>query len=343
VKAVILVGGEGSRLRPLTYIIPKAMMPVLNRPFLEHTIAYLKSYQIEDIILTVSYLPDVIQEYFGNGSHLGVRLTYAVEANPLGTAGAVKNVEPQLNGTLVVLNGDIFTDLDLAVMCAFHQRHRAKVTIALTWVDNTSAFGVVETDSRKRVQRFIEKPSPGQETTHWINAGIYIMEPEVLEHVPADSFYMFEKGLFPLLLEQGEPVYGYPFHGYWLDMGTPEKYLQLNCDLLSLETKSPLLGKLNRGEIRAGGAAIHPSAEVVGPAVIGSGCSISPGVHITGPVVIGPDCHVGESAKIDRAVIWSGVSVDTGANLKECVIGKGDISDEGNQVNGEFCLKLGQD
>ncbi|MDI6814878.1 MAG: sugar phosphate nucleotidyltransferase, partial [Dehalococcoidales bacterium] len=209
-KAVVLVGGEGTRLRPLTYYVPKPMVPVLNRPFLEHTVAYLNKYEIEHIILALSYLPDTIQNHFGDGSRSGIRLTYCVENVPLGTAGAVKNAERYLDSTFVALNGDIFTDLDIAGMLAFHQNKGAKATIALTWVDNPCAFGVVETDSDGCVKRFVEKPSPGQVTINWVNAGIYILEPEVLQHVPSGRHYMFEEGLFPLLLELGEPVYGYP-------------------------------------------------------------------------------------------------------------------------------------
>jgi mannose-1-phosphate guanylyltransferase len=156
------------------------MVPVLNRPFLEHTIAYLRNFGVGEIILALSYLPEVIPEYFGDGSDLGIRLTYAVESSPLGTAGAVKNAEQYLNSTFVVLNGDIFTGLDMADMLGFHQGKGAKATIALTWVDNPTAFGVVETDSDRRVRRFIEKPSADRVTTNWINAGIYILEPEVV-------------------------------------------------------------------------------------------------------------------------------------------------------------------
>ena len=171
-KAVILVGGEGTRLRPLTYEMPKPMVPVLNRPFLEHTLAYLKNYEVNDIILALGYLPGVVQDYFGDGSGWGVHLSYAVEDNPLGTGGAVKNVEKQMDSTFVVLNGDIFTDIDIDDMLAFHRRKRARATIALTCVDNPSAFGVVEADSDGRVRCFIEKPSPDEVASHWINAGV---------------------------------------------------------------------------------------------------------------------------------------------------------------------------
>jgi len=321
-KAVILVGGEGTRLRPLTYETPKSMVPVLNRPFLEHTLAYLKNYGVSDIILTLSYLPDAVQNYFGDGSSSGVQLSYAVEDNPLGTGGAVKNVEQHLDSTLVVLNGDVFSDIDIADMFDFHRSKGAKVTIALTWVDDPCPFGVVETDGAKQVKQFVEKPSPGRVTTHWVNAGIYIIEPEVLQHIPPNTHYMFERGLFPRLLEFGEPVYGYPSSGYWLDMGTPQKYLRLNCDLLRVKARSALIRDLAEDEVCCeGDVVIHPSAEVVGPVVIGSGCQIDQKALIKGPVVIGPDCHIGENASIEKAVLWGGVDTGADVTVRKCILG----------------------
>jgi mannose-1-phosphate guanylyltransferase len=333
VKAVILVGGEGTRLRPLTYYAPKPMVPVLNRPFLEHTVAYLKKHSVRDIVLALSYLPETIQSYFGDGTRSGVQLKYCLEDSPFGTAGAVKNAERYLNGTFVVFNGDIFSELDLADMLAFHRNRKAKVTIALTWVDNPCAFGVVETDSDGRVRRFIEKPSPDRATTNWINAGVYILEPEVLRHVPPNSHYMFEKGLFPLLLELGEPIYGYSFNGYWLDMGTPEKYLQLNCDLLLGKTGSALIGGLVNDEVHSGeSVVIHPSAEIIGPAIVGSNCSIGRAVHISGPVVIASNCHIGEGAIIEKTVLWKGVNIGRGASLKQCVVGNNTTIGDNAQI-----------
>ena len=320
-QAVILVGGQGTRLRPLSYHAPKSMMPVLNRPFLEHTLTYLKNYGVSQVILALSYLPEVIQDYLGTGASLGIRLSYAVEDRPLGTAGAVKNVEAHLAGTFAVLNGDIFTDLNLADLASFHRRKGAQATIALTYVDNPSAFGVVETESDGRVRRFTEKPRADEITSHWINAGIYILEPEVLRHVPPNSHYMFERGLFPRLLELGEPVYGYPFRGYWLDMGTPEKYLCLNCDLLRATATSHLTPGMNQDSVHCEkDAVIHPSVKITGPAIISSKCRIEPGVWIRGPVVMGEGCHIGQGASIESAVLWKGVSVKAGANLKQCVI-----------------------
>jgi mannose-1-phosphate guanylyltransferase len=333
-KAVILVGGEGTRLRPLTYDTPKPMVPVLNRPFLEHTIAHLKKCWVNNIILAVSYLPEVVQDYFDDGSNLGVRLTYAIESSPLGTAGAVKNAERSLDATFAVLNGDIFSGLDVAEMLDFHRSKRAKATIALTRVHNPCAFGVVEADSDGRIRQFIEKPSPNQVTTNWINAGVYILEPEVLEHVPPSSHYMFERGLFPLLLEQGDPIYCYPFSsGYWLDMGTPEKYLQLNCDLLLAKADSFLIDSLGSDAVRIEeSATIHSSAEIVGPAIIGSNCCISRGVRIRDSVVIGPDCYIGEDAILEEAVLWKGANIGRGATLKRCVVGCNTTIGDGARV-----------
>jgi len=321
-KAVILAGGEGTRLRPLTNGIPKPMLPVLNHPFLEHTIRYLSNYGITEIILALSYQSDIITDYFGDGRRLGVRLRYALEDSPLGTAGAVKNAEGYLDSTFVVLNGDIFTDLDIAAMFAFHRKRKAMATLALTRVDNPCAFGVVEADGNARIQRFIEKPAPDEVTTNWINAGVYILEPEVLQQVPENAHYMFERGLFPRLLELGKTMCGYQFQGQWLDIGTPEKYLCLNCDLLLSDDRPAFIGSPGgNGLYCAGDVVIHASAQIVGPAVIASRSRIGRQVRIRGPVVIGPDCIIDDGAVLESAVLWHGVTVGAGAVLKKCVVG----------------------
>lgn len=319
--AVVLVGGEGTRLRPLTDSLPKSMVPVLNKPFLEHTIAYLRNYGINNIILTLNYFPEAIQKYFAEGSRCEVELVYAIEDTPLGTAGAVKNAGHHLESTFIVLNGDVFTDLDINDLISFHRNKKAKITIALTRVDNPCAFGVVETDDEGKIRRFIEKPAPEEVTSHWINAGIYVIEPEVLEHVPTDTHYMFERGLFPLLLDMGEPLYGYHHGGYWLDMGTPEKYLCLNRDLLSAKTASFLPPDDGKGKTPDGETIIHPSARITGPVLIGDGCQIGEGVHIKGPTIIAARCRIGEGAVIEDAVLWAGADIGAGAVLKQCVIG----------------------
>jgi mannose-1-phosphate guanylyltransferase len=320
--AVILVGGPGTRLQPLTDDRPKSLVPVLNRPMMAHMIDYLKRFGIEDIVLTLSYLPDAIKQVFGDGQSYGVRIVYCVEKEPLGTAGAVKNTEEFLDGTFVVLNGDIFTDLDLADLIASHREKRAAATISLTWVEDPSAFGVVETDDSRRVRRFIEKPPRAEATSHWINAGIYILEPEVLGHIPAGQHYMFEKGLFPGILERGLPVYGYPYRGYWLDMGTPEKYFEVNMDLLGTD-----------GTRYDPKAIIDPGAAVTAPALIDSGCRIGRGARISGPVIMGRDCRVEAGASIENTILWDGVKIGAGVRLSHCILASGTTVPAASELN----------
>jgi mannose-1-phosphate guanylyltransferase len=332
IKAVILVGGPGTRLQPLTDSIPKSLVPVLNKPFMEHTFAYLKHHGIEDIILTLSYLPETIINYFGDGSRAGVHLSYCIEEEPLGTAGAVKNAEEHLDNTFVVLNGDVFSDINLADMLAYHRKNRSVTTISLKRVDNPSAFGVVETDDTGRVQRFIEKPPADEANTNWINAGIYILEPEVLEHVPAKTHYMVERGLFPHLVASGERVFGYPFRGYWMDTGTLKYYYSLNCDLLLSKTSSQLVGDLDVNQVYYDpDIDTDPSARITPPTIIGKGCRIAPGVSITGPVVIGPGCVLGKGVSIENTVIWDNVKIGARTRLNRCIISsRTEIAEESN-------------
>jgi mannose-1-phosphate guanylyltransferase len=334
-KAVILVGGPGMRLRPLTEDRPKSVVPVLNRPAMEHIFVYLRQYGIEDIILAMNYLPDIIKGYLGDGSRCGVRLTYCLEKEPLGTAGAVKNAAAYLDGTFLVMNGDVFTDLNLADMLAFHQEKKARATISLAWVDDPSAFGVVETDGQQKVKRFIEKPPLAEATTRWINAGTYILEPEVLQRIPANTHYMFEKGLFPGLLEAGEPVYGYPYRGFWLDMGSPAKYFSLNIDLLTLKVKIPLIsppGQVKNSVHCGEDVIIRPSAVLTPPVIIGEGCRIGPGVKIKGPVVMGRDCRLDEGAVVENAVLWDNITIGTKAKLAHCIVSSRAIIDDKCEV-----------
>ena len=300
-KAVILVGGEGTRLRPLTCNRPKAMVPVLNTPFLEHVIHHLARHQVREIVLAMGHLAQPIEGYLGDGSRFGVRLSYVVEEAPLGTAGAIKNAEKYLDDTFLALNGDIFADLDITAMASFHRQCRAKVTIALTPVDDPTQYGLVETDERGRILRFVEKPSPEEITTNRVNAGTYVIEPDVLAQIPPGTNVSIERETFPRLLASGEPVYAYPSSGYWMDTGTPEKYLQLHRDLLSGRSGYyPLAGEVVTGE----GCHIHPSAQIRGPVVIGSNCTIDRDVRIIGPVVIGNGCTVLEGALVGDSVIW---------------------------------------
>ncbi len=311
-KAVILVGGHGTRLRPLSCGIPKPMVPVLNRPLLEHVLLNAAKHGVTDFVLALNYLPDVIKENFGDGSHLGVRINYAVEETPLGTSGAVKNAEAFLDERFFVFNGDMLTGIDLGEMMRRHQEVRPKATIALTPVDNPIIYGIVERDEHGMVRRFVEKPTWDKVTTNLINAGIYILEPEVLQHIPPATYSMFETDLFPRLLGMSEPVLSFPSDAYWIDIGDPQKYLKANCDLL-----------MQRGKeiFTEGKSHIDPKAEINPPVLLAGGCTIAAGARIRGPAVIGPGCSIGENVIVEKSVLWEGTRMCSWSHIKDSVAG----------------------
>ena len=316
-KAVILVGGQGTRLRPLTYNTPKPMVPVLNVTFLEHVIRNLKEHNVTKIVMAQHYLAASIKDYFGDGSKLGVKLYYVIEESPMGTAGAVKNVEDFLDSTFFVLNGDIFHNRDFTAMLEFHRRHRAKATLVLSPVEDPTIYGVVETDKRSRVVRFTEKPKPEEVTTNMINAGTYVLESEVLQRIPPDTKFTFEHEVFPQMLADGLPVYAYPTNNYWMDTGTPEKYLQLHRDLLSGKYDGSTLEK----DVTTGkGCKIHPTVKIRGKIVIGDNCIIDSGVKFTGPVVIGPSCKIGEDTAIKDSVVWHDSTIGKRVTIKSSIL-----------------------
>ena len=328
-QVVILVGGEGTRLRPLTCNTPKAIVPILNRPFLEHLLLYLKGHGVTDVILAMGYLPNLVQGCLGDGSRLGMRITYVTEKSPLGTAGAVKHAESFIDGPFIVLNGDIITEIDLTDMIKQHQTIKPKVSLALTPVEDPTAFGVVDTDARNIVKRFLEKPSRDKVTSNMINAGIYILEAEVLTLIPDSTRFMFEHDVFPTLIERGDPILGYPSDAYWIDIGTSEKYLEVNHHLLQ---------RWDNGGVRIEGKSqIHPTAHIEGPVLIGDGCVISARAIIKGPAVLGPQCRIGRDTIIDGVVLWQGVEVLEGAVLDNCVAGFNSRI-QGNCHIGEECI-----
>lgn len=320
-KAVILAGGEATRLRPLSCNIPKIMVPVLNRPFFEHLIGYLKKQKIIDIILAIGKPPDQIQSYFGDGSDFGVKIAYSVETFPMGTAGAVKNAERFLGAPFLVFNGDIFTNIDLRSMIGLHGQRKASVSIALTPVDDPTAYGVVETDADGRVKRFLEKPKRDEVITNMINAGIYILAPDILSYIPPDAFSMFERDVFPLVLERREAIYAYSFEAFWTDVGTPEKYLKLHHDLLAGE------GIRFEGE-----SFVHPSAEIKGSVIIGQGCSVDKNCIVIGPAVLGSGCQIEEAALVEGAVLWQNCKVGKGTKLRNCILASNCYVEEGSEV-----------
>src|SRR5215212_15958 len=239
-KAILLAGGKGTRLRPLTIHTPKPIVPIFNRPFLHYQIDLLKQVpEIDEVILSLNYQPRRIEEIFGDGSDLGITIRYVVEPAPLGTGGAVRYAGDNLTESVVVFNGDVLTQIDLAAVIRLHRERQAKATIVLTPVENPTAYGLVETDTAGNITRFLEKPKPEEITTNNINAGIYILEPDTFDRIPQDVAWSIERSYFPSLIERGETFVGYIYNGYWIDIGTPEKYTQVHRDIMDGRYHTP--------------------------------------------------------------------------------------------------------
>lgn len=318
-QALILAGGKGTRLRPLTVHTPKPIVPICNRPFLLYQIETLQRAGITDITLSLSYQPHKIEQLLGDGSEYGVHLKYTVEPQPMGTAGAYKFAEEFIREPTVVFNGDILTDLDLQTVIRQHQARRATATIVLTPVANPSAYGLVETAIDDRVLRFREKPKPeelAQLTTNTINAGTYILEPEVLDLIPAGEPFMFEYGVFPELLRREASFYAHtPENCYWIDLGMPERYLQAHHDLLAGKVKNTTL-PVPRIEAETGEARVDDLSFIAPNCVIKSGAQI---INST----LGEGCVIEENARIANSVVWAHTRVSGDAQVANAIIGRG--------------------
>ena len=321
-NAVILAGGKGTRLRPLTLNTPKPIVPILTRPFLSLQIDLLKKTGIENIVLSLSYQPRRIEELFSDGSGLGVKIHYTMEPEPLGTAGAVKNAESLLGARTIVFNGDVLSDLDLGAVLRFHEENDAKCTIVLTPVENPSAYGLVETESNGSVKRFLEKPSYDEITCDTINAGVYVLEPELLDYIPEGKNYSFERGFFPSLLRDNVPFYAYVHRGYWIDIGTPEKYLKVHRDILSgalpFEGFTPNAG----GTYVDPTASVEGGAKIQGPSYIGDGVTVKAGANLEPYAVLGANCRIEEGATVGNSVLWSGVRIGADARVRGALVGR---------------------
>ena len=324
-RAVLMAGGSGTRLRPLTCDFPKPMVPILNRPIAEHIINLLKRHQITEVIATLHYLPDVMRDYFQDGSDFGVQMTYAVEEDqPLGTAGCVKNIAELLDETFLVISGDSITDFDLSAAIEFHKQQKSKATIVLTRVPNPIEFGVVITDKEHRIRRFLEKPSSSEIFSDTVNTGTYILEPEVLDYLPENQESDFSKELFPLLLEKGEPIYGYIASGYWCDVGHLDAYRESQYDGLHRKVKLDYAYEEQSPGVWVGqNTFIEPSAKLEAPCLIGSNCRIGPRVRIAAGTVVGDNVTIGADANLKRPIIWNGAIIGEEAHLRACAIGRG--------------------
>ncbi|MDX6534058.1 MAG: mannose-phosphate guanylyltransferase / phosphomannomutase [Gaiellales bacterium] len=319
-----MAGGEGTRLRPLTSNQPKPMVPIVGKPCMEHIIELLRRHGMDDIVVTVAYLPQVIRGYFGDGESLGVTLHYSVEETPLGTAGSVKNAEALLDETFLVISGDALCDFDLTAIIESHRARGAVATIALKSVENPLEFGVVIMDEDGRIERFLEKPSWGQVFSDTINTGVYVLEPEVLRAVPEGEPYDFSKQLFPDLLARGKPLYGYVAEGYWLDIGNLDQYRQANFDALDGRAKLRLPGIRLRENVYLGdGVQLPEVGQIDGPAYVGNYAKIEPGARIGEHSILGNNTVVKDGATIVRSVIDSGAYLGRSARVEGAILGKG--------------------
>lgn len=344
-KAVVMAGGEGTRLRPMTSSMPKLLLPVVNRPIMEHVLRLLKRHGLTETVVTVQFLASLVRNYFGDGEELGMELTYANEEKPLGTAGSVKNAEEALkDDAFVVISGDALTDFDLTDLINFHKEKGALVTVCLTRVPNPLEFGITIVDEQGKVERFLEKPTWGQVFSDTVNTGIYVMEPEVFDYVEADVSVDWSGDVFPQLMKEGKPVYGYIAEGYWEDVGTHESYVKAQADVLEGKVDVEIDGfEISPGVWVAEGAEVHPDAVLRGPLYIGDYAKVEADVEMREHTVIGSNVVVKSGAFLHKAVVHDNVYIGQHSNLRGCVIGKNtDIMRaarvEDGAVIGDECL-----
>jgi mannose-1-phosphate guanylyltransferase/phosphomannomutase len=318
-----MAGGEGTRLRPLTSNQPKPMVPIVGKPCMEHILELLKQHGFDEVVVTVAFLPQAIRSYFGDGESLGLEIEYSVEESPLGTAGSVRLASDRLDETFVVISGDALTDVDLHKLIDFHREKDAAATIGLKSVENPLEFGIVVTDDDGRIERFLEKPSWGQVFSDTINTGIYVLEPEVLRHIPTDGPYDFSKELFPLLLEMGRPLYGYAFDEYWQDIGNLDQFRQANFDALDERVRLDIPGIKLRGNVWIGdGAEIDDLDQIDGPAFIGNYCRIGTDATVGAYSVLSNSVTLRERARTARAVIDAATHVGRSAVVEGAIVGR---------------------
>jgi len=330
-KAILLAGGKGTRLRPLTIHTPKPIVPIFNRPFLHYQLDRLKQApEIDEVILSLNYQPRRIEEIFGDGGDSGLGIRYVVEPAPLGTAGAVRYAGESLRESVVVFNGDVLTEIDLAAVIRLHRERKARATIVLTPVDNPSAYGLVETDASGNIQRFLEKPKPDEITCNTINAGIYVLEPDTFDRIPKDTPWSIERSFFPSLIERGETFMAYIDQGYWIDIGTPEKYMQVHRDIMDgryrpafkPSTSSPAWISPASAAWISPEARIEDGAIIEGPCFIDAGTVVKARARIGPYSVVGRHCWIEEGATLDHAIIWPNTRISQEAVVRGSILGR---------------------
>jgi mannose-1-phosphate guanylyltransferase len=319
-QAVILVGGEGTRLRPLTSTVPKPVVPLVDRPFISFMLEWLRQHGIDDVIMSCGFLATSVRNVLGDGSSMGIRLRFVEEPDPRGTAGALKFATAMLDERFLMLNGDVLTDIDLSKQIAQHERTGAKATLALVPVADPSAYGLVHLEEDCSVRDFVEKPSSDQIDTNLISAGAYVLEREILELVPAERNVSIEREVWPQLIGKG--LYGFPSESYWLDIGTPERYLQGTFDIIEGNVRTSVGERLGSDWL-----AVDEDAEVRGrvvpPAVLERGVRIGKGAHVGSLAVLGQDVSVGAGSTVERAVILNGAEIGEDCTLRNCIVAAG--------------------
>jgi mannose-1-phosphate guanylyltransferase / phosphomannomutase len=320
-KAVVMAGGEGSRLRPLTVTRPKPMVPIVGRPVMEHILNLLKSHGITDVVVTVQYMASAIEDYFGDGSQFGMHISYSREEVPLGTAGSVKNAEALLDEPFLVISGDALTDFNLSEIIKYHQDRKALATLTLAHVANPLEYGVIITNEEGHITQFLEKPSWGEVFSDTINTGIYVLDPVIFDYFEGNKPFDFSQDLFPMMLEKGDPMYGFVASGYWCDVGNLAEYMRANADVLQNSVKVDLTGTNNGGIWTEDGVEIAKDAQIYGPVWLGHDCQIKSGVIIHGPSTIGHYTIVDDRAQIDRSVVWNNSYIGERAELRGALVG----------------------
>jgi mannose-1-phosphate guanylyltransferase len=319
-QAVILVGGEGTRLRPLTSTVPKPVVPLVDRPFISYMLEWLHRHGVDDVIMSCGFQATSVRNVLGDGSAMNLRLRFVEEPEPRGTAGALKYAEPMLDERFLMLNGDVLTDIDLTEQIDQHVKTGARGTLALVPVADPTAYGLVRLDERNAVREFVEKPSSDEIDTNLISAGAYVLERDVLELIPPDRNVSIEREVWPQLVGAG--LYGFPSDGYWLDIGTPERYLQGTFDIIEGVVQTAVQERLGDGYI-----SIDKSAKVKGkvipPAVIEPGCRIAAHAQVGSMVVLGSGVSVGKGTTIERSVVLSGAEIGPDCRLRDCIVSAG--------------------
>ncbi|MEO7556561.1 MAG: sugar phosphate nucleotidyltransferase [Acidimicrobiales bacterium] len=322
-KAVIMAGGEGSRLRPLTSNQPKPMLPLANVPMMEHIVGLLRRHGFDEIVVTLAFMPNAIRTYFGDGREFGVRMVYATEESPLGTAGSVRNAMDELDERFLVISGDVLTDIDLSKIVDFHEAKGAMATIGLVRVDDPLEFGIVITHEDGSIERFLEKPTWGQVFSDTINTGIFVLEPEIFDYIDAGRSVDFSSDVFPALLAADKPLYGAVAEGYWEDVGTLESYVGAHKDVLDGRVIIDIPGFRIQDDVWLGeGAEVHPDARIEGPAVIGENCRVEAGARLGEYTVLGGNVRVREGADLVRAVVHDNAYLGPGVRLRGTVVGR---------------------